>query len=244
MVRIARAEDYFTICYGYTDEQTRGLAAAGADVIVPHAGWTTGGLAGAGASAMSLERPCEHVQELIDLARREHPEVICWRTADRSPAPPTRAISTSTPTRRGSWAPRAWSASRSKRRSSRPSAPSRPAHVRAAARRGQPSAESSDDRARPSRSASFARATILDRLRQTVAGRPDHRGRRRGGHRGQVRRGRGADLIVVVCTGRSRHLGVPTTVTLGNANTMTLGSTAQIDNVVDRTPIVGGARGD
>ena len=77
MVQIARDLDYFTCCYGYTEEQTRGLAAAGADVIVAHAGWTTGGLAGAGASAMSLDQACEHVQKMIDLARQENPEVIC-----------------------------------------------------------------------------------------------------------------------------------------------------------------------
>jgi len=77
MVRIARDLDYFTCCYGYTEEQTQGLAAAGADVIVAHAGWTTGGLAGAGASAMSLEAACQHVQKMIDLARRENPDVIC-----------------------------------------------------------------------------------------------------------------------------------------------------------------------
>jgi predicted TIM-barrel enzyme len=51
----------------------------------------------------------------------------------------------------------------------------------------------------------------------------------------------GADLLVVLCTSRSRHLGVPTTITLGNANTLTLGMYRQIDNVVDRTPIIGGA---
>ena len=77
MVRIARKLDYFTCCYGYTEEQTQGLAAAGVDVIVPHAGWTTGGLAGAGASAMSLDQACEHVQKLIALARSENPDVIC-----------------------------------------------------------------------------------------------------------------------------------------------------------------------
>jgi predicted TIM-barrel enzyme len=43
-----------------------------------------------------------------------------------------------------------------------------------------------------------------------------------------------------MCTGRSRHLGVPTTVTLGNANAATLDLYAQIDNVVDATPIIGG----
>lgn len=77
MVKIARRLDFFTCCYGYTEEQTQGLAAAGADVIVPHAGWTTGGLAGAGASAMSLQAAAEHVQKLIDLARRENPDIIC-----------------------------------------------------------------------------------------------------------------------------------------------------------------------
>jgi predicted TIM-barrel enzyme len=76
MVKLARQQDYFTICYGYTEEQTIGLSAAGADVIVGHAGWTTGGLAGAGASAMSLDAACEHVQKMIDLARRENPEII------------------------------------------------------------------------------------------------------------------------------------------------------------------------
>ena len=76
MIKIARDQEYFTICYGYTEEQTQGLAAVGADVIVAHAGWTTGGLAGAGASAMSLDAACEHVQRMVDLARRENPEVI------------------------------------------------------------------------------------------------------------------------------------------------------------------------
>jgi predicted TIM-barrel enzyme len=76
MIKIARDQDYFTICYGYTEEQTIGLAAVGADVIVGHAGWTTGGLAGAGASAMSLDAACEHVQKMVELARRENPEVI------------------------------------------------------------------------------------------------------------------------------------------------------------------------
>jgi len=77
MVKRARERDFFTICYGYTAEQTQGLAAAGADVVVPHAGWTTGGLAGAGKSAMNLEESCRHVQHLIELARKENPDIIC-----------------------------------------------------------------------------------------------------------------------------------------------------------------------
>lgn len=77
MVEIAREKDFFTVCYGYTEQQTVGLAAAGCDVIVPHAGWTTGGLAGATESAMSLQASCDHVQKLIELARKENPEIIC-----------------------------------------------------------------------------------------------------------------------------------------------------------------------
>ncbi|GAA1466311.1 phosphoenolpyruvate hydrolase family protein [Microbacterium thalassium] len=77
MVAKARENDFFTICYGYTERQIQGLAAAGADVVVPHAGWTTGGLTGAGKSAMALEDSCRHVQKLIDLARAENPDVIC-----------------------------------------------------------------------------------------------------------------------------------------------------------------------
>src|SRR5260370_3578114 len=51
MIKIARDQDYFTICYGYTEEQTRGLPAVGPDVIVDHAGGATGALARAGACA-------------------------------------------------------------------------------------------------------------------------------------------------------------------------------------------------
>jgi predicted TIM-barrel enzyme len=50
-----------------------------------------------------------------------------------------------------------------------------------------------------------------------------------------------ADLIQVVASGKSRHLGVPTTVNIGNATSMTLAMLPEIDNVVERTPIIGGA---
>jgi predicted TIM-barrel enzyme len=77
MVKIARDSDFFTVCYGYNEEQTRGLAAAGADALVAHAGWTIGGLAGAGKSAMPMDRACDHVQNLIQVARKENPDIIC-----------------------------------------------------------------------------------------------------------------------------------------------------------------------
>ncbi|MDQ7904636.1 phosphoenolpyruvate hydrolase family protein [Phytohabitans sp. ZYX-F-186] len=76
MVEHARAGDYFTMCYAYTAEQARGQASAGADVIVPHAGWTTGGQSGAGQAASSLAACCELVQTILESARRENPDVI------------------------------------------------------------------------------------------------------------------------------------------------------------------------
>ena len=50
----------------------------------------------------------------------------------------------------------------------------------------------------------------------------------------------GADLIVVLASGKSRNMGVPTTVNIGNATSMTIEMYPEIDNVVERTPIVGG----
>lgn len=88
---------------------------------------------------------------------------------------------------------------------------------------------------------SFTRTSILERLRQTISrGEPIIAAAAGAGIVAKCAEIGGADLIVVLCTGRSRHLGVPTTVTLGNANSMTLATYAQIDNVVDRTPIIGG----
>ncbi|HEY2592367.1 MAG TPA: phosphoenolpyruvate hydrolase family protein, partial [Chloroflexota bacterium] len=88
---------------------------------------------------------------------------------------------------------------------------------------------------------SFDRSTILNRLRATLAdGKPIVAASAGAGIVAKCAEIAGVDLLIVMCTGRSRHLGVPTTVTLGNANATTLGLYPQIDNVVDDTPIVGG----
>lgn len=50
----------------------------------------------------------------------------------------------------------------------------------------------------------------------------------------------GADLIFLHANSKSRNLGVPTTIYLGNPIDMTLAMFPEIDNVVDRTPIVAG----
>jgi predicted TIM-barrel enzyme len=88
---------------------------------------------------------------------------------------------------------------------------------------------------------SFTRAAIVDRLHSTLAkGEPIIAVSAGAGIVAKCAEIGGADLLLVVCTGKSRHLGVPTTVTLGNATSMTLALYPQIDNVVDRTPIIGG----
>lgn len=53
----------------------------------------------------------------------------------------------------------------------------------------------------------------------------------------------GADLLFVLASGLSRHLGVPTTTHLGNATELTLRMLPEIANVTRRVPIVAGLEG-
>ena len=77
MVSLARQQEYLTMAYVWNPEQARQMAAAGVDIMVPHVGWTIGGLAGAGESAMSLQQGCEATQKMIDATWAENREVIC-----------------------------------------------------------------------------------------------------------------------------------------------------------------------
>jgi predicted TIM-barrel enzyme len=78
MVRLARSMDYFTLAYVFTVEQAEAMAKAGVDVLVPHVGWTVGGLVGRSSkSAPSFEQAAEAVQTMIDKAQAIHPECIC-----------------------------------------------------------------------------------------------------------------------------------------------------------------------
>ena len=88
---------------------------------------------------------------------------------------------------------------------------------------------------------SFTRASILERLRTTLAGgQPIVAVAAGSGIVAKCAEVAGADLIAILCTGVSRMQGLPTTVTLGNATSMTLSLYPQIDNVVERTPIIAG----
>ncbi|MFN8526038.1 MAG: phosphoenolpyruvate hydrolase family protein [Chloroflexota bacterium] len=88
---------------------------------------------------------------------------------------------------------------------------------------------------------SFTRGAIIGRLHATLArGEPIIAVAAGSGIVAKCAEVAGADLIVILCTGISRMQGMPTTVTLGNATSMTLSLYPQIDNVVERTPIIAG----
>jgi predicted TIM-barrel enzyme len=75
MIREARAQDLLTAPYVFTEDEARAMAEAGADVLVPHMGLTTGGAIGA-ESALTLDEATERVQALHDAAKAVNPDII------------------------------------------------------------------------------------------------------------------------------------------------------------------------
>ncbi|MGO4238570.1 phosphoenolpyruvate hydrolase family protein [Pseudarthrobacter sp. YAF2] len=87
----------------------------------------------------------------------------------------------------------------------------------------------------------FTRSQILERLQKTIAsGRAIVTAGASCGLIAQAAEAGGVDLVVVYSTGRSRMKGLPTTL-LGHSNPITLSMFQEIENVVDNTPIIGGA---
>jgi predicted TIM-barrel enzyme len=76
MVKLARERDYLTLGYALDENHARGLAEAGVDIMVPHAGWTVGGLVGAGKDTRSLEEGAAFVQHIIEISRAIQPDCI------------------------------------------------------------------------------------------------------------------------------------------------------------------------
>ena len=76
LVQLASEQDYFTMVYAYSPEDAQAFAGAGADVVVAHAGWTTGGLVGATSSARSLPEAAKKVASILDAALGVNPETI------------------------------------------------------------------------------------------------------------------------------------------------------------------------
>ncbi|MCT1716927.1 phosphoenolpyruvate hydrolase family protein [Dermabacter hominis] len=76
MIRMANELDLLTSPYVFDVEQAKEMAAAGADILVPHMGLTTSGTIGA-QTALTLEESAKKVQELADAARSVNPDILC-----------------------------------------------------------------------------------------------------------------------------------------------------------------------
>ncbi len=75
LVRLARSKDMLTAPYAFTVDEAVAMAEAGADVLVPHMGLTTGGTIGA-ETAKTLDDCVPLIQEMQDAARRVSPDVL------------------------------------------------------------------------------------------------------------------------------------------------------------------------
>lgn len=75
MVRQAHELGLLTCPYVFTVEEAQAMAAAGADVLVPHMGLTTKGVIGA-STALSLEEAAKRVQSMRDAAVRINPDIL------------------------------------------------------------------------------------------------------------------------------------------------------------------------
>jgi predicted TIM-barrel enzyme len=75
MIRLAREKDLLTAPYVFTVDEAVAMAEAGADVLVPHMGLTTGGAIGA-STAKTLDESVELVQAMCDAAKAVREDVI------------------------------------------------------------------------------------------------------------------------------------------------------------------------
>jgi predicted TIM-barrel enzyme len=75
MIRTASELELLTAPYVFTPEEARAMAEAGADVLVPHMGLTTGGAIGA-TTAKTLDQSVEEIQAMRDAAVAVRPDVI------------------------------------------------------------------------------------------------------------------------------------------------------------------------
>lgn len=73
---LARQRNILTMGYALSDDHTRLLVDAGVDILVPHAGWTAGGMVGAGSDTRSLAQGAEFVQRQLEIGRSINPNII------------------------------------------------------------------------------------------------------------------------------------------------------------------------
>jgi predicted TIM-barrel enzyme len=75
MIRLAHERNLLTAPYVFDPEQAADMARAGADVLVPHMGLTTGGAIGA-STAKTLEECVPLIQAMHDAAKAVNPDVL------------------------------------------------------------------------------------------------------------------------------------------------------------------------
>jgi predicted TIM-barrel enzyme len=75
MIRLAAERDLLTCPYVFDPGQAEEMAAAGADVLVPHMGLTTSGTIGA-RTALTLDQATERVQAMRDAAAAVNPGIL------------------------------------------------------------------------------------------------------------------------------------------------------------------------
>lgn len=75
MIRLAREMDLLTTPYAFNPDEARAMAAAGADILIPHMGLTTKGTIGA-STAPSLEESAQRVQAMHDSARKVNRDIV------------------------------------------------------------------------------------------------------------------------------------------------------------------------
>jgi predicted TIM-barrel enzyme len=75
MIREAHEIGLLTTPYAFNRDEAAAMAAAGADILIPHCGLTTKGSIGA-STAMSLGDAAKAVQEMHDAAKRINPNIL------------------------------------------------------------------------------------------------------------------------------------------------------------------------
>jgi len=75
MIRAAHEMDLLTTPYAFNPDEARAMAAAGADILIPHMGLTTKGMIGA-ATAISLEEAARRVQAMHDAAKQARSDIL------------------------------------------------------------------------------------------------------------------------------------------------------------------------
>jgi len=75
MIRLAHELDLLTTPYVFSIDEAKAMAKAGADIIVPHAGMTTGGSIGA-SQAMALDEAINYVLTLAEAGRKVRKDIL------------------------------------------------------------------------------------------------------------------------------------------------------------------------